>query len=188
MANLSPLSSNGNVRRPAQGQQEAVRSHFFGADEGTGSGRLPRTGRPRRRIWTSASLSSQPRGEASDLYAMLNGRFGSRWSSEVVEHKAERGVGDRALQADGRRHLEDAIRLGAGEWRRGRRIAAARPKRRCATAPRCSASEAPVEARAEPPPRHAPPLRAGERGRTAPAGGGPGAERRPPARSRSRSI
>jgi N-methylhydantoinase B len=39
----------------------------------------------------SASLSSGASGQSSDLYAMLNERFGSRWSSEVVEHKTERG-------------------------------------------------------------------------------------------------
>jgi N-methylhydantoinase B len=39
----------------------------------------------------SASLASEAGGQSSDLYAMLNDRFGSGWSSEVVEHKAERG-------------------------------------------------------------------------------------------------
>ena len=39
----------------------------------------------------SASLANEARREEGDLYAMLNARFGSRWSSEVVEHKAERG-------------------------------------------------------------------------------------------------
>jgi N-methylhydantoinase B len=38
----------------------------------------------------SASLSAEG-ARSSDLYAMLNERFGSRWSSEVVEHKTERG-------------------------------------------------------------------------------------------------
>ncbi len=39
----------------------------------------------------SASLAAAARQEGTDLYAMLNERFGSRWSSEVVEHKTERG-------------------------------------------------------------------------------------------------
>jgi N-methylhydantoinase B len=39
----------------------------------------------------SASLASEAAAQPSDLYAVLNDRFGSLWSSEVVEHKAERG-------------------------------------------------------------------------------------------------
>ena len=39
----------------------------------------------------SASLESEAAVRSSDLYAMLNHRFGSRWSSEIVEHKTERG-------------------------------------------------------------------------------------------------
>jgi N-methylhydantoinase B len=39
----------------------------------------------------SASLAAEGAAKSSDLYAMLNERFGSRWSSEVVEHKTERG-------------------------------------------------------------------------------------------------
>ena len=39
----------------------------------------------------SASLASETPAEDSDVYAMLNRRFGSQWSSEVVEHKVERG-------------------------------------------------------------------------------------------------
>src|ERR1700735_545416 len=40
----------------------------------------------------SASLASETPAEDSDVYAMLNRRFGSHWSSEVVEHKVERGA------------------------------------------------------------------------------------------------
>jgi N-methylhydantoinase B len=39
----------------------------------------------------SASIASEAAGQPSDLYAVLNDRFGSAWSSEVVEHKTERG-------------------------------------------------------------------------------------------------
>src|SRR5215472_10462079 len=39
----------------------------------------------------SASLAAEGIAKPVDLYAMLNERFGSRWSSEVVEHKTERG-------------------------------------------------------------------------------------------------
>src|SRR4029077_15502509 len=39
----------------------------------------------------SASLASGAAGQSTDLYAMLNERCGSRWSSEVVEHRTERG-------------------------------------------------------------------------------------------------
>src|SRR6185437_14471834 len=38
----------------------------------------------------SASLASAAEAP-SDVYAMLNERFGSAWSSDVVEHKTERG-------------------------------------------------------------------------------------------------
>jgi len=37
----------------------------------------------------SASLPASPAG---DLYAALNARFGSRWTSEVTEHRTERGA------------------------------------------------------------------------------------------------
>ncbi|MBO0759478.1 MAG: hydantoinase B/oxoprolinase family protein, partial [Bradyrhizobiaceae bacterium] len=44
---------------------------------------------------TSADLSSTHlaarAAQESDIYTVLNARFGSRWSSEVVEHKIERG-------------------------------------------------------------------------------------------------
>jgi N-methylhydantoinase B len=39
---------------------------------------------------SSASLSSEAAAQA-DVYELLNERFGSVWSSEVVEHKTERG-------------------------------------------------------------------------------------------------
>jgi N-methylhydantoinase B len=39
----------------------------------------------------SASLASEAAEQPSDVYALLNDRFGSQWSSEVVEHKTERG-------------------------------------------------------------------------------------------------
>jgi N-methylhydantoinase B len=39
----------------------------------------------------SASLAADAAAKSTDLYPMLNERFGSRWSSEVVEHKTERG-------------------------------------------------------------------------------------------------
>ena len=39
----------------------------------------------------SASLASEAAAQSSDVYATLNDRFGSQWSSEVVEHKTERG-------------------------------------------------------------------------------------------------
>jgi N-methylhydantoinase B len=39
----------------------------------------------------SASLAADGAAKSADLYPMLNERFGSRWSSEVIEHKTERG-------------------------------------------------------------------------------------------------
>jgi N-methylhydantoinase B len=39
----------------------------------------------------SASLAAEGAAKSGDLYATLNERFGSGWSSEVVEHKTERG-------------------------------------------------------------------------------------------------
>src|SRR5262249_22619631 len=39
----------------------------------------------------STSLAADGAAKSADLYAMLNERYGSRWSSEVVEHKTERG-------------------------------------------------------------------------------------------------
>ena len=39
----------------------------------------------------SASLASADGDAPSGIYAMLNARFGSDWSSEIVEHTHERG-------------------------------------------------------------------------------------------------
>jgi N-methylhydantoinase B len=39
----------------------------------------------------SASLTSEAAVQPANVYALLNDRFGSAWSSEVVEHKSERG-------------------------------------------------------------------------------------------------
>ena len=40
----------------------------------------------------SASLEARAAAEGVDVTKLLNRRFGDRWSSEVVEHKAERGA------------------------------------------------------------------------------------------------
>ena len=91
MANLSPLSTNvtfDDLLKANKKQFDLIFSAQTKELGLVGSTHRP----PTAADLDSASLASQPRGEASDLYAMLNGRFGSRWSSEVVEHKAERGA------------------------------------------------------------------------------------------------
>ena len=65
----------------------------------------------------SASLASEAADDSGRPLCVLNDRFGSAWSSEIVEHKVERGKVTVLVQADRRRQFEDAVRLGAGQWR-----------------------------------------------------------------------
>ena len=90
MANLNPLSSTVSFDDLLKANKQAFDQIFSAQTKELGllgaSHRPPTTA-----DLASASLASEAAGQSTDLYAMLNERFGSRWSSEVVEHKTERG-------------------------------------------------------------------------------------------------
>src|SRR5579872_3838842 len=89
MANSSPLSSTVSFDDLLKANKQQFDRIFSAQTEELGL--LALTHRPP----TAADLVSASLTEAgsptSDLYALLNERFGARWSSEVVEHKSERG-------------------------------------------------------------------------------------------------
>ena len=90
MANYSPLSSTVSFDDLLKANKQALDQIFSAQTKELGL--LSATHRPPTSTdLVSASLSSESSGRVGDLYAMLNERFGSRWSSEVVEHKTERG-------------------------------------------------------------------------------------------------
>ena len=90
MTNFSPLSSSVSFDDLLKANKKQFDSIFSAQTKELGllssSHRPPTTA-----DLASASLASEASGRSSDLYAMLNERFGSGWSSEVVEHKTERG-------------------------------------------------------------------------------------------------
>ena len=90
MANFSPLSSTVSFDDLLKANKQAFDQIFSAQTKELGL-RDASLRPPTSADLASASLSSEAAGQATDLYAMLNERFGSRWSSEVVEHKAERG-------------------------------------------------------------------------------------------------
>jgi len=90
MTNLSPLSSAVTFDDLLKANKKQFDQIFTAQTKELGligASRLP----PMSADLVSASVSSEAVGQPLDLYAMLNDRFGSRWSSEVVEHKTERG-------------------------------------------------------------------------------------------------
>ena len=90
MANFGPLSSTVSFDDLLKANKQAFDQIFSAQTKELGL-RDASLRPPTSADLASASLSSEAAGQAVDLYAMLNERFGSRWSSEVVEHKAERG-------------------------------------------------------------------------------------------------
>jgi N-methylhydantoinase B len=90
MPNFNPLGSNVSFDDLLKANKQQFDRIFSAQTEELGllgSNHRP----PTVADLASASLSSGASGQSSDLYAMLNEHFGSRWSSEVVEHKTERG-------------------------------------------------------------------------------------------------
>jgi N-methylhydantoinase B len=90
MTNFNPLSSTVSFDDLLKANKQAFDQIFSAQTKELGllgaSHRPPTTA-----DLASASLASGAAGQSTDLYAMLNERFGSRWSSEVVEHRTERG-------------------------------------------------------------------------------------------------
>jgi N-methylhydantoinase B len=90
MANFSPLSSTVSFDDLLKANKEQFDRIF--SEQTKELGLLGSSHRPTTSAdLASASLASEAAAQSSDLYAMLNHRFGSRWSSEIVEHKTERG-------------------------------------------------------------------------------------------------
>ena len=90
MTNFSPLSSSVSFDDLLKANKQQFDKVFSSQTEELGllgSSHRPTTGAD----LASASLASEAAAQASDVYATLNDRFGSQWSSEVVEHKTERG-------------------------------------------------------------------------------------------------
>src|ERR1700722_16274255 len=90
MANFGPLSSTVSFDDLLKANKQAFDQIFSAKTKELGL-RDASLRPPTSADLASASLSSEAAGQAVDLYAMLNERFGSRWSSEIVEHKTERG-------------------------------------------------------------------------------------------------
>jgi len=89
MANFNPLSSTVSFDDLLKANKQQFDRIFSTQTEELGL--LGATHRPATAAdLTSASLASSA-DAPSDVYATLNERFGSAWSSEVVEHKTERG-------------------------------------------------------------------------------------------------
>lgn len=90
MTNFNPLSSTVSFDDLLKANKQQFDKIFSAQTEELGL--LGVTHRPPTSAdLVSASISSEAAAQASDLYTMLNDRYGSRWSSEVVEHKIERG-------------------------------------------------------------------------------------------------
>jgi N-methylhydantoinase B len=90
MTNSSPLSSSVSFDDLLKANKQQFDKIFLTQTEELGLLGITHPP-PTSADLASASLSSQATAQASDLYAVLNDRYGSRWSSEVVEHKTERG-------------------------------------------------------------------------------------------------
>jgi len=89
MANFNPLSSSVSFDDLLKANKQQFDRIFSAQTEELGV--LGVNHRPPTNAdLTSASLASAA-GAPSDVYAALNERFGSGWSSEVIEHKTERG-------------------------------------------------------------------------------------------------
>jgi N-methylhydantoinase B len=90
MPNFSPLSSTVSFDDLLKANKQQFDSIFSAQTKELGL--LGASVRPPTSAdLASASVTSAAAAETGDTYAMLNERFGSRWSSEVVEHKTERG-------------------------------------------------------------------------------------------------
>ena len=90
MTNFSPLSSSVSFDDLLKANKQQFDKVFSSQTQELGllgSSHRPATSAD----LASASLASEAAAQASDVYATLNDRFGSQWSSEVVEHKTERG-------------------------------------------------------------------------------------------------
>ena len=90
MSNFNPLSSSVSFDDLLKANKQQFDKIF--SDQIQELGLLGSSHRPPTSAdLASASMASEAAAQPSDVYATLNDRFGSEWSSEVVEHKSERG-------------------------------------------------------------------------------------------------
>src|SRR5580658_5364434 len=90
MSNFDPLSSSVSFDDLLKANKQQFDKIF--SDQVQELGLLGSSHRPATNAdLASASMASEAAAAPSDVYAILNDRFGSDWSSEVVEHKTERG-------------------------------------------------------------------------------------------------
>jgi N-methylhydantoinase B len=148
MPNFSPLSSTVSFDDLLKANKQQFDSIF--STQTKELGLLGASVRPPTSAdLTSASLSSGAAADG-DLYAMLNERFGSRWSSEVVEHKTERG----SVTVLCKLMVDDTAKMQFGSARANGDEGAALSRATEAALRRCAAmfgDSASLEARAEAP-------------------------------------
>ena len=148
MPNFSPLSSTVSFDDLLKANKQQFDSIF--STQTKELGLLGASVRPPTSAdLTSASLSSGAAADG-DLYAMLNERFGSRWSSEVVEHKTERG----SVTVLCKLMVDDTAKMQFGSARANGDEGAALSRATEAALRRCAAmfgNSAALEARTEPP-------------------------------------
>ncbi len=90
MSNFNPLSSSVRFDDLLKANKQQFDRIF--SDQIKELGLLDSSHRPPTEAdLASASLASEVATRPANIYAVLNQRFGSQWSSEVVEHKTERG-------------------------------------------------------------------------------------------------
>src|SRR5271170_8225718 len=149
MANYSPLSSTVSFDDLLKANKKQFDSVFSAQTKELGllgSSHRP----PTSADLASASLTSEAAVQSSDLYAVLNDRFGSRWSSEVVEHKTERG----SVTVLCKLTVDDTSKMQFGSARANGDEGAALGRATEAALRRCAAmfgNSAALEARTEPP-------------------------------------
>jgi N-methylhydantoinase B len=149
MSNLNPLSSTVSFDDLLKANKQQFDRIFSTQMKEIGlvaSSLLP----PTAADLVSASLMAEAPAPGQDVYAMLNTRFGARWSSEVVEHKTERGMVTVLckLTVDGSFKMQFGSARANGDEGAALRRATDTALRACAE---MFGAEAPVEARAERP-------------------------------------
>jgi N-methylhydantoinase B len=145
MSNLSPLSSAVSLDDLLKVNKQKFDQIFAAQMNEIGLGAASRRPPP-----TPDMASAGPAGEdLPDVYAWLNARFGGRWSSDVVEHKSERGMVTVLcrLTVDGSSKMQFGAARANGDEGAALRRATEAALRGCAA----MFGEAPVEARAERP-------------------------------------
>src|SRR5215469_15296073 len=82
MSNLNPLSNSVSLDDLLKANKQQFDRIF--------SAQMQELGRVATRPPSSTQVASGLTGETDTVYDMLNSRFGSRWTSEVIEHRVER--------------------------------------------------------------------------------------------------